>query len=121
VDEPTTGQDPRHAIAVMRLLAGLRERYGTTVIAITHAMQLAADFCERVVAMCQGEVLLDGPPRAVFAEAETLATTFVKPPTVAQLALELGISPPPLNIDEAVAAIKGRVARDAMLRTEETR
>lgn len=110
VDEPTTGQDPRHAIAVMRLLAGLRERYGTTVITITHAMQLAANFCDRVIAMCRGEVLLDGRPREVFAQSELLATTFVKPPTVAQLALELGISPLPLNVDEAVLAIKSRAA-----------
>jgi energy-coupling factor transporter ATP-binding protein EcfA2 len=111
VDEPTTGQDPRHARAVMELLTRLRDQYGTTIITITHAMSLAAEYCDRVVAMCRGEVLLDGTPRDVFAQREVLATTFVKPPSVTQLALELGIVPPPLNVDEAATMMHERLAR----------
>ena len=110
VDEPTTGQDPRHARAVMGLLTQLRDRFGTTIITITHAMSLAADYCDRVIAMCQGEVLLDGTPREVFAQRSALATTFVKPPSITQLALELGISPPPLNVEEAVTMLQERLA-----------
>ena len=60
--------------------------------------------------MCQGEVLLDGTPREVFAQREALATTFVKPPSVTQLALELGISPPPLDVDEAFTMLRERLA-----------
>ena len=110
VDEPTTGQDPHHARAVMGLLTQLRDRYGTTIITITHAMSLAAEYCDRVIAMCQGEILLDGTPRDVFAQRAALATTFVKPPSITQLALELGISPPPLNVDEAVTMLQERLA-----------
>jgi energy-coupling factor transport system ATP-binding protein len=110
VDEPTTGQDPRHARAVMGLLTQLRDRFGTTIIVITHAMSLAAEYCDRVIAMCQGQVLLDGTPREVFAQREMLATTYVKPPAITQLALELGISPPPLSVDEAVAMLQERLA-----------
>jgi energy-coupling factor transporter ATP-binding protein EcfA2 len=110
VDEPTTGQDPRHARVVMQLLTQLRDRLGTTIMTITHSMSLAADYCDRVIAMCQGEVLLDGTPRAVFAQREMLATTFVKPPAITQLALELGINPPPLNVDEAVVMLQERLA-----------
>jgi energy-coupling factor transport system ATP-binding protein len=109
VDEPTTGQDPRHARAVMGLLTQLRERFGTTIIVITHAMSLAAEYCERVIAMCQGQVLIDGTPREVFAQRELLATTFVKPPSITQLALELGVSPPPLTVEEAVAMLHERL------------
>jgi energy-coupling factor transport system ATP-binding protein len=110
VDEPTTGQDPRHARAVMGLLMQLRDRYGTTIITITHAMSLAADYCDRVIAMRQGAILLDGTPREVFAQRDALATTFVKPPSITQLALELGINPPPLNVDEAVVMLQERLA-----------
>jgi len=108
IDEPTTGQDPAHAWAIMTLLQELRDQFGITVIVITHAMTLAANFCDRVIALCQGEVLLDAPPREVFAQREKLAETFVKPPSVTQLALELGIYPPPLNVDEAEAIFKER-------------
>jgi len=111
VDEPTTGQDPRHARAVMELLTRLRDQDGTTIITITHAMALAAEYCDRVVAMCRGEVLLDGTPRDVFAQRDVLATTFVKPPSITQLALELGMVPPPLNVDEAATMMHERLVR----------
>lgn len=110
VDEPTTGQDPRHARAIMGLLTQLRDRFGTTIIVITHAMPLVAEYCDRVIAMCQGQVLLDGPPRELFAQREILATTFVKPPSVTELALELGITPPPLSVEEAVLMLQARLA-----------
>lgn len=109
VDEPTTGQDPSHAWAIMTLLQELREEYGITVIVITHAMTLVANFCDRVIALCQGEVLLDAAPREIFSQPDILAQTYVKPPKVTQLALRLGIAPPPLNVSEAEAILKERL------------
>ena len=109
IDEPTTGQDPAHAWVIMQLLEQLREHYGITVIDITHAMTLAANFCDRIIALCQGEVILDDTPREIFAQPETLAKTFVKPPSITQLALSLGLNPPPLNVDEAEKMFKERL------------
>jgi energy-coupling factor transport system ATP-binding protein len=109
IDEPTTGQDPAHAWAIMQLLEQLREHFGITVIVITHAMTLAANFCDRIIALRQGEVILDGAPRAVFAQSEMLAETHVKAPSITQLGLKLGINPPPLNVDEAEAMFRERL------------
>ena len=109
IDEPTTGQDPAHAWVIMQLLEQLREHYGITVIVITHAMTLAANFCDRIIALCQAEVILDGTPREIFAQPETLAKTFVKPPSITQLALSLGLNPLPLNVDEAEKMFKERL------------
>lgn len=108
VDEPTTGQDPSHAWAIMTLLEELCEQFGITVVVITHAMSLVANFCDRVIALRQGEILLDAPPREIFAQPDVLEQTFVKPPMVTQLALKLGIDPPPLNVNEAEAIFKER-------------
>lgn len=109
IDEPTTGQDMAHAWAIMQLLEQLRAHYGITVIVITHAMTLAANFCERIIVLCKGEIILDGSPREVFAQPEKLAETFVKPPSITQLGLSLGFNPPPLNIDEAETIFKERL------------
>lgn len=109
IDEPTTGQDPAHAWAIMQLLEELRAHYGITVIVITHAMTLAANFCERIIALRKGEIILDGPPREVFAQPEKLAETFVKPPSITQFGLSLGFNPPPLNVDEAEKMFKERL------------
>ncbi|TME20122.1 MAG: ABC transporter ATP-binding protein [Chloroflexi bacterium] len=113
IDEPTTGQDHRQAHQTMRLLEKLRSELGVTVIVITHAMPLAAEYCDRIVVMCEGEILLDGPPRDVFAEEKTLAKTFVEPPPVTRLAIQLGLNPVPLTVAEAVHQFAPLMSREA--------
>lgn len=112
LDEPTTAQDylGRHRIA--KLAKKLNEA-GHTVIMITHDMNLVAQYAERTVAMCQGEILLDGPTAEVFREAETLKKTFIRPPPVCLLTKELepyGVSGEILTVQTLIASLKGRVA-----------
>lgn len=90
VDEPTTGQDHTQAIEVMNFLKHLNENEGHTIIIITHEMDIIAKYAKRTIALAQGKVLLDGPTHEVFAQSELLATTFVKPPEITQLAQALG-------------------------------
>jgi energy-coupling factor transport system ATP-binding protein len=111
VDEPTTGQDPERARDIMRLMTNLNKERGVTVIAITHAMDLVAEFVERVVVMGAGEILLDGDVREVFSQPEVLAKTYVQPPQIARLGLELNLNPLPLSIDEIVNQIVAKSAR----------
>lgn len=113
IDEPTTGQDHRQAHQTMRLLDKLRTEMGITVIVITHAIALAAEYCDRIIAMCEGRVLLDGAPRTVFAQEATLAETFVEPPPVTQLAIRLGLDPVPLTVKEAVARFSAAMRQEA--------
>ena len=90
VDEPTTGQDHTQAIEVMNFLKHLNENEGHTIIIITHEMDIIAKYAKRTIALAQGKILLDGPTHEVFAQSELLATTFVKPPEITQLAQALG-------------------------------
>lgn len=89
VDEPTTGQDFKQSTEVMDFLKMLNEKEGHTIIIITHEMDIIAKYAKRVIALAKGKVLLDGPTHEVFAQAEALETTFVKPPEVTQLAQAL--------------------------------
>lgn len=90
VDEPTTGQDYKQSTEVMEFLKMLNEKEGHTIIIITHEMDVIAKYAKRVIALVKGKVLMDGPTNQVFAKADLLATTFVKPPEVTQLAQALG-------------------------------
>lgn len=85
VDEPTTGQDMRQSIEVMNFLQRLWRDEGHTIVIITHEMGIVAQYAQRVVALGQGRVLLDGPTRKVFAQAELLKQTFVEPPQITRL------------------------------------
>ncbi|MCL7416435.1 MAG: ATP-binding cassette domain-containing protein, partial [Halalkalicoccus sp.] len=98
LDEPTGGQDaPGTALlgdAIEELVAE-----GKLVVVITHDVGFARRHADRVIALGQGEVLLDGSPREVFGTPETLAETDVDPPVVTRIGHELGL-PTVLSIDE---------------------
>lgn len=57
-DEPTGNLDGATGEAIMDLLFGLRDRYGSTLILVTHAPDLAAR-CDRVVQLRDGHVASD--------------------------------------------------------------
>jgi energy-coupling factor transport system ATP-binding protein len=102
VDEPTTGQDPEKAREVMRLMQELNQERGITVIIVTHAMDLVAEFSRRVIVMGGGEILLDDTPKQVFSQPETLAKTYIRPPQIARLGLRMNWKDLPMTVSEAV-------------------
>jgi len=90
VDEPTTGQDYRQSAEIMNFLTRLWRDEGHTIIIVTHEMPIVAAYAQRVVALCEGTILLDGTTREVFARPDELRRTFVKPPQVTRLAQAWG-------------------------------
>lgn len=105
LDEPTTGQDAASVARIARVVAALRER-GRTVIAITHDIDFCAENFSRVIAMGQGQVLLDGPAAHVLGEEETLASTYVDPPQLTRLGLALRLGSVVLNEEQFLKALK---------------
>src|SRR5262249_14124920 len=65
LDEPTTFLDLQHQIETYRILRELCRR-GTLVIAVTHDLNLAAAYCERVIMLCKGDVVADASPDEAF-------------------------------------------------------
>jgi putative ABC transport system ATP-binding protein len=57
-DEPTGNLDGANGAAIMDLLFGLRDRYGATLVLVTHAPELAAR-CDRIVQLADGLVRRD--------------------------------------------------------------
>lgn len=92
VDEPTTGQDWRETIWIMELLKKINDE-GKTVIIITHNMEIVCRYCNRVLTMRHGQVLLDGTPAQVFAQPDVLATAYVQPTDITCIAQALDYMP----------------------------
>lgn len=65
LDEPTTYLDIEHQIALYRLLRTLA-RSGVLVITVTHDLNLASTFADRIVLLAAGTVVADGTPEAVM-------------------------------------------------------
>ncbi|NLP85034.1 ABC transporter ATP-binding protein [Microbacterium sp. CFH 90308] len=68
LDEPTFGQDRARADELLGLLSELNDD-GTTIIVVTHDMQLVTEYADRTVVMADGRVLVSGPTPEVFADA----------------------------------------------------
>ena len=102
LDEPTAGQDYRESKQIMEMVRKLNEA-GHTILFITHDMSLVARYAKRVIVLCQGEVLIDGEVRSVFARPELLKETYLNPPQITALAQSLGrhaIPPGVLSVEE---------------------
>jgi len=76
MDEPTSGLDLKHTSQIMNLLRHLNKQ-GTTIITVLHDINLAAEFCSRIIAFKQGEIFFDGAPPEVIIKKniETLFKT----------------------------------------------
>lgn len=71
LDEPTFGQDRARADELLALLRELN-REGTTILVVTHDMQLVAEYADRMVVMADGRVLAHASTAEVFADAELI-------------------------------------------------
>ncbi len=66
LDEPTTGLDATVEAEVLDLIAGLRTRFGTSVLFISHNLAVIAKMCDRVGVLYAGRLVEEGPARVVF-------------------------------------------------------
>src|SRR5712691_11319004 len=67
-DEPIAALDPLHQLQVMELLR-TTARHGRGVIVVLHDLALAARFCDRLILLAQGGILVEGAPARVLTDA----------------------------------------------------
>jgi peptide/nickel transport system ATP-binding protein len=66
LDEPTTALDATVEAEVLDLVAALRTEFDTSVLFISHNLAVVAKMCDRVGVLYAGELVEEGPARAVF-------------------------------------------------------
>ncbi|PCI05194.1 MAG: phosphonate ABC transporter ATP-binding protein [Hyphomicrobiales bacterium] len=64
-DEPIASLDPSSARKVMDILGNLNREDGTTIIVSLHQVEYALKYCPRTIALRAGEVVYDGPSKAL--------------------------------------------------------
>lgn len=88
LDEPTAMLDPNGRKEVLRSVEELRKRENITVILITHYMEEVVN-ADHVIVMDHGHIVMQGTPREVFSEVDTLKAHRLDVPQVTVLADEL--------------------------------
>ena len=88
LDEPTAMLDPNGRKEVLEAVHQLNRQENVTVVLITHYMEEVID-ADRVVVMDDGHVVMEGTPKEIFSQVETLKKYRLDVPQVTLLAHEL--------------------------------
>jgi energy-coupling factor transport system ATP-binding protein len=108
LDEPTTGLDYRECVEVLGIISRLNEK-GTTVLMVSHDMEVVADYARRALALSGGRLVGDGGVREIMRDAGIMASASLLPAQIPSLAMRLadmgGEISGAFTIDELFAAI----------------
>lgn len=66
LDEPTVSLDIKHEMSIFELLAQLAAKDGVTVVLVTHHLNLAARYADRLLLLDRGIPVAEGPPSDVL-------------------------------------------------------
>jgi energy-coupling factor transport system ATP-binding protein len=88
LDEPTFGQDRARAAELLGLLDDLR-RDGTTIVIVTHDLQLVAEHATHTVILADGRVHDAGPTDELFRRERTFAEAGLRLPALQRMQAEL--------------------------------
>ena len=85
LDEPAAGLDPKGRDRVMRLIEEYRENTGSTVIIVSHSMQTAAKYADKILVLNRGKLFFDGTADELFSRTEELDSIGLAPPPITQI------------------------------------
>jgi iron complex transport system ATP-binding protein len=72
LDEPTASLDLYYQAALYGLLERLNRERGLTVVIVTHEINLAAEYCPRLIGIREGRIWMDGPPEEIVTPEKIL-------------------------------------------------
>ncbi|MGB9022829.1 MAG: ATP-binding cassette domain-containing protein [Candidatus Bathyarchaeia archaeon] len=108
MDEPTAQLDPVGKTEVLETMHALNKE-GYTIIVAEHEIEELATFADRIIALYEGRIMLEGSARGVLTQIGQLRKIGVDPPSVTELshllADQAALRPEkyPIRLDEAVA------------------
>lgn len=97
LDEPAAGLDPLGRAEILGGLRAYQRAHGTTVILVSHSMEDMAQYCDRIVALNEGKLFMEGTVEEVFSRAGELSKAGLDIPLVARMALALQEKGVPLS------------------------
>ncbi|MDE8557677.1 methionine ABC transporter ATP-binding protein [Pantoea agglomerans] len=78
-DEATSALDPQTTVQILLLLQEINQRYGITIVLITHEMSVVQKICNRMAVMAHGRIVEQGDVLRLFAEPQqAVSASFVQ-------------------------------------------
>ena len=73
-DEATSALDPKTTNSILELIKNIQQKFGLTVVMITHQMEVIRDICNRVAVMSDGEIVETGGVHHIFSNPKAEIT-----------------------------------------------
>ena len=86
LDEPAAGLDPKGRRQIFDTIVEYQQKTGTTILIVSHSMEDMAQYCDDVVVLSNGKIILEGDREAVFSQSELLEQVGLDIPEVTRLA-----------------------------------
>jgi cobalt/nickel transport system ATP-binding protein len=85
LDEPTSDLDACHGAMIERVINGLRDRFGISIVVATHNLDMAARLADRVCILKNGSVVAEGTPREIFYDKQLIREAGLAAPEVVEI------------------------------------
>ena len=105
LDEPTANLDIATRREIMAVLSDMKDIIQTAVIA-THDMQLVCQWAERIIVLCNGQVVADGARDEIFARTDVVERVGIRPPEIFSMAQALDSRSMCYTIDEFLSSFQ---------------
>ena len=89
LDEPAAGLDPRGRAAIFGNIVNYQRKSGRTVVIVSHSMEDMAKYCDDLIVMSEGKVLLSGKCEEVFSHSDKLFEVGLDIPQATKLLIAL--------------------------------
>lgn len=105
LDEPTANLDIATRREILGVLEEMKDVIHTAIIA-THDMQLVCQWADRIIVLCQGQVIADGPRDEIFARQDVIDRVGIRPPEIFAMARRLDPAARCYTVNDFVNAFK---------------
>ncbi len=89
LDEPAAGLDPRGRREILGRIRTYGRESGTSVMIVSHSMEDMAKYCDRILVMCGGQLMMEGTCAEVFSRYNELIEVGLDVPQITKIAAAL--------------------------------
>ena len=82
LDEPAAGLDPSGREMIMQSIMNYKKRTGATIVIVSHSMEDMARYCDELIVLADGKLLMTGKKEDVFGRADELVAVGLDVPQI---------------------------------------
>lgn len=86
LDEPAAGLDPAGRREILGRIKSFQREKDTSVLIVSHSMEDMAKYCDRLIVLSEGEVVMDGTTEEIFRNSDLLHSVGLDVPEITKTA-----------------------------------